>query len=132
MITTGNDIPDELANDDIYYNQVKGQNFTKALRDFHNLFVKNKLITSVATSGNTLIDYAVGKGGDIPKWIAANLSFVFGLDLSKDNIQNQLDGACARYLNYKQRFDTLPDALFIYGNSAKKYKKSISRLFRRR
>ena len=118
MITTGNGIPDELANDDIYYNQVKGRNVTKALRDFHNLFVKNKLIISVATPGDTLIDYAVGKGGDIPKWIAANLSFVFGLDLSKDNIENQLDGACARYLNYKQKFDTIPDVLFIYGNSA--------------
>ena len=118
MITTGNGIPDELANDDIYYNQVKGRKVTKALRDFHNLFVKNILITSVATPGNTLIDYAVGKGGDIPKWITANLSFVFGLDSSKDNIQNQLDGVCARYLNYKQKFDTVPDALFIYGNSA--------------
>ena len=119
MLTTGNNIPNELADDDIYYNQVKGRKVTKALRDFHNLFVKNVLILSISTPGNTLIDYAVGKGGDIPKWISANLSFVFGLDSSKDNIQNQLDGVCARYLNYKQKFDSIPDALFIYGNSAK-------------
>ena len=122
MITTGKNIPDEFANDDIYYNQVKGRKITKALRDFHNLYVKNELIKSVAQEGNTLIDYAVGKGGDIPKWIAANLSFVFGMDVSKDNIQNQLDGACARYLNYKQKFDIIPNALFVYGNSAKNIK----------
>ncbi len=122
MITTGENIPDELAIDDIYYNQVKGKKLTKGLRDFHNLFVKNELIKSVSEEGNTLIDYAVGKGGDIPKWIAANLSFVFGMDLSKDNIQNKLDGACARYLNYKRKFDIVPNALFIYGDSAKNIK----------
>ncbi|NDB80397.1 hypothetical protein EB155_11085, partial [archaeon] len=44
MITTGKNIPDEFANDDIYYNQVKGRKITKALRDFHNLYVKNELI----------------------------------------------------------------------------------------
>jgi hypothetical protein len=122
MITLGKNIPDELAEDDIYYNQKRGQNFTKSLRDFHNLFVKNNLITSVANEGDTLIDYAVGKGGDISKWISAKLSFVFGIDSSKDNIQNKLDGVCARYLNYKQKFDIIPDALFIYGNSSQNIK----------
>ena len=80
MITTGTNIPNELDEDDIYYNQKNGGNFTKALRDFHNLFVKNMLIKSVTNEGETLIDLAVGKGGDISKWIAAKLSFVFGLD----------------------------------------------------
>ena len=117
MITSGKDIPDELGDDDIYYNKTQGNTHTKALRDFHNLYVKNKLIGSVANSGNTLIDYAVGKGGDIPKWIAAKLQFVFGIDLSRDNIENRLDGACARYLNYKKKFRIMPDALFIQGNA---------------
>ena len=118
MITKGKDIPKELYDDDIYYNKTQGNTHTKAMRDFHNLFVKNKLIKSVANRGDTLIDYAVGKGGDISKWIATSLSFVFGMDLSKDNIENRLDGACARYLNYKRRFKIMPDALFIQGNSS--------------
>jgi len=122
MMTTGNDIPNELENDDIYYNQIKGPKITKALRDFHNLFVKNKLVTSVANIGDTLIDYAVGKGGDIPKWISAGLSFVFGIDKSRDNIRNIVDGVCTRYLNYKLKFDSVPNALFIYGDSAKNIK----------
>jgi hypothetical protein len=65
-----------------------------------------------------LIDYAVGKGGDFPKWISAKLSFIFGIDISKDNIENRIDGACARYLNYRKTFKVMPNALFVHGNSA--------------
>ena len=54
----------------------------------------------MSKKGDNLIDYAVGKGGDLPKWINARLSFVLGIDLMRDNIENRLDGACARYLNY--------------------------------
>ena len=120
MLTTGTDIPDELADDDVYYNRIaaSGDTTTRGLRDFHNLFVKRALIGGVSKRGNTLIDFAVGKGGDLPKWIHANLSFVLGIDISKDNIQNQLDGACARYLDYCKRFSIMPGALFVQGNSA--------------
>lgn len=117
MITTGQNIPDELADDDVYYNKTSGDNKTRSMRDFHNLFVKKMLITKVAAKGNTLIDYAVGKAGDFPKWIDAKLSFVFGIDLSKDNIENRLDGACARFLNYRKKFYSMPYALFVNGNS---------------
>lgn len=120
MLTTGTDIPDELADDDVYYNRVSasGTTNTRGLRDFHNLVVKRALIGGASRRGNTLIDFAVGKGGDLPKWIHANLSFVFGIDISRDNIQNQLDGACARYLDYCKRFSIMPGALFVQGNSA--------------
>jgi hypothetical protein len=120
MLTTGTDIPDELADDDVYYNRVtaSGDTTTRGLRDFHNLVVKRALIGGVSKRGNTLIDFAVGKGGDLPKWIHSQLSFVFGIDISKDNIQNQLDGACARYLDYCKRFSIMPAALFVQGNSA--------------
>ena len=102
--------------------KLKVQRKTKALRDFHNLVIKSKLINSVSEPGNILIDYAVGKGGDIPKWIAAKLSFVFGIDYSKDNIRNPVDGVCSRYLNYKQKFEEIPNGLFVYGNSSENIK----------
>jgi len=118
MISTGNNIPDELADDDVYYNRVgSASDKTRALRDFHNLFVKKLLITSVSRRGDALIDYACGKAGDFSKWIAANLSFVFGIDISKDNLENRLDGACARFLNYRKDFKSVPYALFVNGNS---------------
>ena len=120
MISRGQDIPDEIGgDDDVYYNRVgvNSNNQTKAMRDFHNLFVKKILIKSVANKGDSLIDFACGKGGDFSKWINAQLSFVFGIDISKDNLENKLDGACARYLNYRKKFKHIPYALFVNGNS---------------
>ena len=115
MISTGRNIDSDTS--DIYYTKMYGQSNTKALRDFHNLYIKMMLIKGVSQSGFTLIDLAVGKGGDFSKWIDANLSFIFGIDLSKDNIENRIDGACARYLNYKKKFKNVPDVLFVNGNS---------------
>jgi SAM-dependent methyltransferase len=124
MIITGTNIPEELNDDDVYYNKVKGVSKTRALRDFHNLYVKYHLIKSISKPGNTLIDLAVGKGGDWPKWIKAKLKFVFGVDISRDNIQNRLDGACARYLENKKRYNVMPSALFVNGNSSVNIRKT--------
>ena len=119
MISSGFGIPDELGDDDVYYNRKsKSSTVTRSLRDFHNLFVKKKIITSVSKRGGTLIDYAVGMGGDFSKWISAKLGFVFGVDISRDNIENRLKGACARYLNYRKQFKRMPSALFVAGNSS--------------
>ena len=118
MISTGLNIYKENGDDDVYYNKVSGSTNTRALRDFHNLYVKKLLISSVSKPNNILIDMAVGKAGDLPKWISSKLKFVFGIDISKDNIQNRLDGACARYLNYKKKFKKIPDVLFINGNTS--------------
>ena len=117
MIRTGADIPQSVEDSDIYYNVKTGESLTRGLRDFHNKFVKKTLIMKTTKPGNTLIDLAVGKGGDMTKWIAAKLKFVFGIDISRDNIQNRLDGACARYLNFKKKFNRMPMALFVTGNS---------------
>jgi len=121
MLTTGLDIPELAESDDVYYNNNNHSSIsgsTRGLRDFHNLIVKRSLILGASKRGETLIDFAAGKGGDLPKWIHANLSFVFGIDLSKDNIHNQIDGACARYLDYCKRFKIMPAALFVQGNSS--------------
>ena len=118
MITTGTGIPDEISDDTVYYNRSGEETMTRSLRDFHNLYVKRKLILSVSNPDQTLIDLAVGKAGDMPKWIAAKLSFVFGVDVSKDNIENRMDGACARYLNYRKKYKRMPYALFVNGNSS--------------
>ncbi len=139
MLSTGDGIPDELVSDDVYYNNAesgggggggggsgidigrgtKVRTLTKGMRDFHNLYVKRKLIMSVARPGNTLIDLAVGKGGDLPKWIAAKLGFVFGIDYSKDNLEHKFDGICARYLDIKRSKRNIPEAIFIHGDSSK-------------
>lgn len=117
MLSTGNGIPSQFVDNTVYYNRQGGVNRTQALRNFHNLYVKRKLILSVSKRGGTLIDMSVGKGGDLPKWIAARLSFVFGLDISRDNIENRVDGVCARYLDSRKKFNSVPRALFVNGDA---------------
>jgi hypothetical protein len=118
MLCTGQNIPSIIVSEDIYYNTTSRRFYTKGMKDFHNLVVKKKLITATTQPGDTLIDFACGKAGDLPKWIAAKLSFVFGLDISKDNLENRLDGACARFLKCKKTNKHVPYALFVNANSA--------------
>ena len=106
------------STDDIYYNNTSTEESrTMGLRNFHNLYVKKRIIGKVSKRGDTLIDYAVGKGGDISKWKSSKLKFVFGVDLSKDNIYNQMDGVCARYLKERRETRGLFDALFLPADS---------------
>lgn len=118
MLATGLDIPEISICEDKYYNTPAGKMMTEAMKNFHNLYVKKKLISGVAKQGDTLIDFACGKAGDLPKWISAKLSFVFGIDYSRDNLENRLDGACARFLNAKKNNKSMPFALFVNGNSS--------------
>lgn len=118
MLTTGENIPEEVIDDDVYYNSTTNVTTTQGLRDFHNLFVKKMLIMSVGRQGDTLIDVACGRAGDLPKWVSRNLSFVFGIDVSQQNLENKTNGACARYLNYRKQYKQVPYALFAHGTSA--------------
>ena len=118
MICSGMNIPDVSVSEDIYYNTTTDKYLTEAMKNFHNLYVKKILIKNTSKQGDTLIDYACGKAGDLPKWINARLSFVFGIDLSKDNLENKLNGACARYLSARKVNKIMPYALFVNGNSA--------------
>lgn len=118
MITSGKDIPEIVDDNDVYYNDKGGETTTQGLRDFHNKFVKRALILAVSHKGNSLIDFAVGRGGDLAKWKDAQLGMVFGVDVSKANIQNRKTGACARYLDMCRTNRDMPAALFLEGNSA--------------
>lgn len=117
IITSGNGILDNINDENVYYNRKSSETYTRALRDFHNRYVKNKIITSASNPGNTLIDMSVGKAGDLQKWLDAKLSFVFGIDYSKDNIENKMDGACARYIKQKRKIKRMFDALFMNGSA---------------
>jgi hypothetical protein len=118
MISTGLGLPEYTEDEDVYYNRYNKESSTKGLRNFHNLYVKKKLIVGVSERKNTLIDFAVGKAGDLSKWREGKLGFVFGIDVSKDNINNNLDGACSRYLKDRKKYNVMPSALFAVGNSS--------------
>lgn len=119
MLSSGEDIPKpESVGEDVYYNRRSTESTTRGLRDFHNLYVKMRLIGGTSNRKDTLIDFAVGKAGDLSKWRAAKLGFVFGVDVSKDNIMNRQDGACSRYLTESSKYGGIFDALFLHGNSS--------------
>lgn len=124
MITTGTNIPDLIEEDIRYYARVRPRekSLTKPMLDFHNLYIKSKLIQSLTVNrtGSVLLDIGCGKGGDIPKWKDLDINFFLGIDNNKDNIENQIDGACTRYLNNQKKFhNTLPKALFIWADAMK-------------
>ena len=118
MLSSGSSIPEYTLDEDVYYNKYSDESQTKSMRNFHNLFVKRKLITSVSNREDILIDYAVGKAGDLQKWNQSKLSFVLGIDISRDNIHNEIDGACSRYLKERSKNKDCVKGLFIVGNSA--------------
>lgn len=126
MISTGDGIPEVEPSEDVYYARSNEETSTRSLRDFHNLYVKKKLITGVSNRNGTLIDFAVGKAGDMSKWIYSHLKFVFGIDVSKDNIHNHIDGACSRYLNKRRDFKDMPRCLFVVGNSSLNVRSGIA------
>jgi hypothetical protein len=120
MMSTGEHIPSE--NTDIYYDvqQETKYEFTKPMRSFHNI-VKRKLIYSVAqlSQDKSFMDLAVGKGGDLQKWQHAGISFVLGIDISRDNIHNDKNGACMRYLDERKKIkkDNML-GLFLVGDAS--------------
>lgn len=118
MLKTGEGFPpiEMLDDENVYYANVSEETSTQGLRDFHNS-IKYLLITGLSKRNDTLIDYAVGKAGDLGKWIRAGLKFVFGMDVHDNNITYRVDGACARYLNMRRKNNKIPEAVFLTGNS---------------
>jgi len=119
MLTSYTEIEMNDENDDVYYNTEEGKSKTDKMKTFHNMGVKRLLIDTVSKPGKTLVDFAVGRGGDLYKWNANKLKFVLGIDISKDNIHNPKGGVCARYLGLKKKWSNLIDALFIHGDTSK-------------
>lgn len=116
-------VDDGIEDDDVYYRKHDSITKTKSFRNFHNRYVKHNLIKRVSNPGDTLIDLAVGKAGDLSKWIDSRLSTVIGIDYSRDNIENQADGAASRYLSEKQQGrKIIPDCMFLKGDSSKNIK----------
>jgi hypothetical protein len=89
----------------------------QGVRFFHR-HVKGVVLKQVAKPGMKLVDFAVGEGGDLGRWRSERLSFVFGMDISKENIHNREHGACVRYLEQTSRNSDMY-ALFVVGDATK-------------
>ena len=128
-IISGTDILNEAVVEDSEYYDVneKSSKHTEAMRNFHNMYIKNKIISSTAKflqdSANIeevhLIDYSVGTGGDLLKWKYSDIRFVLGIDLSPDNVITGKDNASLRYIEQRKKHKRMKlRALFLPGNSS--------------
>jgi hypothetical protein len=100
----------------------------KIIRDFHN-DIKRIMLEKVANQHRKknhfnpmLMDFAVGKGGDLQKWDDANYSFVLGVDITNDNLHNNVDGAFMRVVQskirkFKTRDKHVMPIIFVEGDS---------------
>jgi hypothetical protein len=116
MISTGNEQPlaDEQAElmgassglGKTYYNRnapKQDQMLTRTMRDFHNKYIKERILYQVGLGGGgkTLIDTACGVGADLHIWRRSKAAFVLGVDYSDENIRGDKDSIYRRYFrNY--------------------------------
>lgn len=85
------------------------------LRKFHN-YIKIQLINNAVKSNNasSLLDIAVGRGGDINKWIHSKLKYIVGFDNHSESIFSdtkkggEFDGAIARFTNIRSTNKRVP------------------------
>jgi hypothetical protein len=98
---------------------------TRTMRDFHNRFVKERILyrAGLHGSGKTLIDMSCGVGADLGIWIRSNVAFVLGVDYSGPNITGEKDGIYRRYLERQIMAgrEAVPPMVFAIGNSTKNY-----------
>uniref|UniRef100_A0A6C0IY68 mRNA (guanine-N(7))-methyltransferase n=1 Tax=viral metagenome TaxID=1070528 RepID=A0A6C0IY68_9ZZZZ len=134
MITTGLNIPDSMEDTGQYYkrdlSKKRDKSLTFCLQEFHNKIIKNDvLIKNISDKLYKdglktihLLDMATGKGGDISKWVYNNISNVVGIDIIRNNIYDDIDGACIRLQNFietnKDRIDFYrkPNINFLVGD----------------
>ncbi len=97
-----------------YYAEKDEHEERSGLRIFHN-DVKRDLLKIVNVK-DTVIDFAIGPGGDLGK--LKNASFILGIDVDENNIMNKKYGVCKRYLNAWKKKDQKTRGLFVQGDSS--------------
>ena len=108
--------------EDVYY-QLK-TDLAKPQRDFHN-WIKSSLIYSYCAAdinGNklTVLDYGIGRGGDILKYFSARIQELLGIDVDNNGIHSATDGAYSRYNNLRKKFPKFPKMTFLLADGGSK------------
>lgn len=111
--------PDDTYEDDMYYRDDLRRS-TRVFNDvyeFHNR-IKDELYKTNVKKDDTLLELAVGRGGDLNKWKRVKPSKVVGVDISLSNIISPAQGSAVRYLMDKAKHphDYLPPCLFVQGD----------------
>lgn len=103
----------------IYYDDIKREtkDLSKNMRSFHNN-IKRMLICSVSDKIHSnmganyhanpvsLLDLACGQLGDLHKWHDAQIGFVWGIEINKNNLYKK-SGAMSRYKNFLTKYQDM-------------------------
>jgi len=111
--------PDDTYEDELYYREDLDSR-DRILRDvysFHNR-IKDSLYKENVRPGSTLLELAVGRAGDLRKWMSTKPRLVVGIDLAESNLTSPRQGACARVLKERAR-NPVPPVLFIPADMTK-------------
>jgi ribA/ribD-fused uncharacterized protein len=123
---------DDTYTDDMYYRDDLDarDRILRSVYAFHNK-IKDEQYQKYVVAGNTILDVACGRAGDLHKWIKSRASKVLGLDITDTNLTGAKQGACVRYLKEKATNPTfLPKVLFAQADMTKKYEEQDSRYLR--
>ena len=128
MIRTGVLTEDTTEERPVYYvpkKATKRDNFiVRKLNSFHNIYIKSELLLQkTLRKGDTVLDLACGRGGDIKKWVMNKAGWVMGVDLNLDNIVTSKEGIYGRYLDMKiTNKGDIPPMVFIQADSTRNIK----------
>jgi hypothetical protein len=98
----------------------------QCLRNFHNDYIKRNMLlrpTLGAKKDSLLADLAMGKAGDLHKWMAAGVGYVFGCDVAAANLNDPADGAYRRLLDKMIAMggrDRVPPMTFVQADAARR------------
>lgn len=103
----------DTVEDDLYY-QDSLETRDRAMKNVQGLHnqIKEAIYRTYLQKGSSLLELAMGRGGDMHKWRSIGPSLIVGVDLSASNLEAPRQGACVRYLRAKQTAP-MPPALFI-------------------
>lgn len=129
MIRTVSSAPaSETFEDEVYYKDVSGgkSKLFELVREFHN-HIKDGLFQVNVKKGQTLLELAMGRGGDMFKWKRSHPKLVVGIEKVETNLTAPTQGACTRYIREKQKNSGIPPALYIVGDMTTPFADSTSR-----
>ena len=107
-------IGQEVKSSKVYYE--KKTDSAKEMRSFNN-FVKNNMIQTYCKDKKSVLDIGCGRGGDINKFINANVSEYVGIDIDANGLFIIKDSAINRYNNLKTTNKNLPKMTFIQADA---------------
>ena len=113
----------EKTRDEAYYTKIT--NIGKTFRQFHN-FIKSLIIyeyCNIKTVNGkeekmSILDYGVGRGGDIQKFYYSKIKYLVGFDLDHYGIISATDGAISRYNNFRKKMPKFPKMEFGVANGS--------------